>query len=193
MLIKKYLTTSAVLFSSLVSAAPYENITTDPLVLVSSSGVPKINGYKLQWSDNFSGAKGNLPSPQNWIIDQGTSYTGGPANWGTGEIQTYTNSSTNVALDGNGHLHITPQKDKSGAWTSARIETRRTNFAPPKNGKMIVQARIALPSQTAAKSQGIWSVIVIALLFNDTNGSRPAFWMLGANYRGNYQNWPCKN
>ena len=33
-----------------------------------------------------------LPSSANWIIDTGTSYPGGPANWGTGEIQSYTNS-----------------------------------------------------------------------------------------------------
>lgn len=158
MLINNYLTTSVLLLASLASAAP------------------KIPGYKLQWSDNFNGKKNSLPSAKNWIIDQGTSYPGGPANWGTGEIETYTNSPTNVALDGKGHLLITPRKSQTGAWTSARIETVRTDFAAPKHGRMIVQASIALPNHNAAQSQGIW----------------PAFWMLGANYRGNYQNWPCK-
>jgi len=153
------------------------HLTTIALVLVSlASAAPKIPGYKMVWSDDFKGPKNSLPSSKNWIIDQGTSYPGGPANWGTGEIQTYTNSLTNVALDGKGHLLITPRKSQSGSWTSARIETVRTNFAPPKNGRMVVQASIALPAMAASRSQGIWT----------------AFWMLGGKYRGDYQNWPCK-
>jgi beta-glucanase (GH16 family) len=126
------------------------------------------------WSDDFTGAANTLPSSSNWIIDTGTSYPGGPANWGTGEIQTYANSTTNVSHDGSGNLRITPIRNSSGGWTSARIETVRTNFKPPSGGVMRIEGRIQMPNVTGAAASGYW----------------PAFWALGAPYRGNYQNWP---
>lgn len=85
-----------------------------------------------------------------------------------------TSSTNNVALDGNGNLLITPRRDASGNWTSGRIETTRTDFQPPAGGKLRVEARIQMPNVTGAAAKGYW----------------PAFWMLGAPYRGNYQNWP---
>jgi len=125
------------------------------------TAVPSISGFTLQWSDDFTGSSGTLPSSSNWIIDTGTQYNSGcPAQWGTGEIETYTSSTKNVALDGNGHLAITPLKSSSGAWTSARIETVRNNFAPPANGRMIAQASIALPNLPASQSQGLWPAFV---------------------------------
>ncbi|GAA4674413.1 endo-1,3-beta-glucanase [Phytohabitans rumicis] len=126
------------------------------------------------WSDDFTGAANTLPSSANWIIDTGTSYPGGPANWGTGEIQTYTNSTSNVRHDGAGNLVITPIRNSSGAWTSSRIETVRTNFKPPTGGVLRIEGRIQMPNVTGAAASGYW----------------PAFWALGAPYRGNYQNWP---
>lgn len=135
---------------------------------------PTPSGWSLVWSDDFTGAANTLPSSSNWIIDTGTSYPGGPANWGTGEIQTYTNSTTNVSHDGSGNLRITPIRNSSGGWTSARIETVRTNFKPPSGGVMRIEGRIQMPNVTGAAAAGYW----------------PAFWALGAPYRGNYQNWP---
>jgi beta-glucanase (GH16 family) len=135
---------------------------------------PTPSGWSLVWSDDFTGAANTLPSSSNWIIDTGTSYPGGPANWGTGEIQTYTNSTTNVSHDGSGNLRITPIRNSSGGWTSARIETVRTNFKPPSGGVMRIEGRIQMPNVTGAAASGYW----------------PAFWALGAPYRGNYQNWP---
>src|SRR5918998_1536886 len=79
---------------------------------------PPPAGWSLVWSDDFTGANNTLPSSANWIIDTGTSYPGGPANWGTGEIQVYTNQTRNLALDGGGNLRITPLRD-GNTWTSA--------------------------------------------------------------------------
>ncbi|TBL27263.1 carbohydrate-binding protein [Verrucosispora sp. SN26_14.1] len=132
------------------------------------------SGWSLVWSDDFTGAAGTLPSSNNWIIDTGTSYPGGPPNWGTGEIQTYTNSTANVSHDGAGNLRITPLRDSSGRWTSARIETVRSNFKAPSGGILAIEGRIQMPNVTGAAASGYW----------------PAFWALGAPYRGNYQNWP---
>ncbi|MER5514120.1 glycoside hydrolase family 16 protein [Streptomyces sp. NPDC002763] len=138
----------------------------------SAPGVP--SGWSQVFLDDFNGTAGTGVSTSNWQYDTGTSYNGGPANWGTGEVETMTSSTTNVALDGSGNLKITPVRDASGNWTSGRIETTRTDFQPPAGGKLRVEARIQMPNVTGNAALGYW----------------PAFWMLGAPYRGNYQNWP---
>src|ERR1043165_83549 len=99
------------------------------------AAIPSIPGFTLTWSDDFIGTAGSLPNPSNWIVDTGTSYPGGPANWGTGEIQTYTSSPNNLRLNGNGVLQITAIKSASGQWTSARIETQRTDFMAQPGGR----------------------------------------------------------
>ncbi|MFE9443897.1 glycoside hydrolase family 16 protein [Streptomyces sp. NPDC006602] len=131
-------------------------------------------GWSQVFLDDFTGAAGAGVNTSNWQYTTGTSYPGGPANWGTGEVERMTNSTNNVSLDGNGNLRITPLRDAAGGWTSGRIETNRTDFQPPSGGKLRVEARIQMPNVTGTAAEGYW----------------PAFWMLGAPYRGNYQNWP---
>ncbi|GGW09980.1 endo-1,3-beta-glucanase [Streptomyces capoamus] len=131
-------------------------------------------GWTQVFADDFNGAAGSGVNTADWRYDTGTAYPGGAANWGTGEVETMTSSTSNVALDGNGNLLITPRRDASGHWTSGRIETNRTDFQPPAGGKLRVQARIRMPDVTGAAAKGYW----------------PAFWMLGAPFRGNYWNWP---
>ncbi|MFG1602717.1 carbohydrate-binding protein [Actinoplanes sp. NPDC049265] len=135
---------------------------------------PPPSGWTQVWADDFIGSANTLPSSSDWIIDTGTSYPGGPAQWGTGEIQTYTNSTANLAQDGSGNLRITPIKGSNGQWTSGRIETTRSNFKPPSGGVLRIESRLQMPNATGAEAAGYW----------------PAFWALGAPYRGNYQNWP---
>lgn len=132
------------------------------------------SGWSQVFLDDFNGTAGTGVSTANWQYDIGTSYPGGAANWGTGEVETMTNSTSNVSLDGSGNLRITPLRDSAGRWTSGRIETNRTDFQPPAGGKLRVEARIQMPNVTGAAAKGYW----------------PAFWTLGAPYRGNYQNWP---
>jgi beta-glucanase (GH16 family) len=145
-----------------VSVAAEANVPTPPA------------GWTTVWSDDFDGPNGSLPSGSNWIIDTGHGYPGGPGNWGTGEIQNYTNSPDNVALDGAGNLRITPRRDAAGNWTSARIETQRGDFKPPSGGVLAIESRIQMPNVTGDAALGYW----------------PAFWALGSPYRGNYWNWP---
>lgn len=137
--------------------------------------VPTPAGWTLQWSDDFTGTANTLPSTSNWIIDTGHGYSGGPTNWGTGEIQSYTSSTSNLALDGSGNLKITPIRDSSGNWTSGRIETQRADFKPASGSTLRIEGRIQMPNVTGTAALGYW----------------PAFWALGAPYRGNYQNWPA--
>ncbi|MCB5909906.1 glycoside hydrolase family 16 protein [Streptomyces pinistramenti] len=129
--------------------------------------------FQEVWHTDFDGAAGSRPSADDWITDTGTGYPGGPPNWGTGERQTYTDSPDNLQLDGDGHLKITARKD-GGTWTSGRIETRRADFAAPEGGKLRIEASIRLPEISGDQALGYW----------------PAFWTLGADFRGNYQNWP---
>lgn len=125
------------------------------------------------WRSDFDGPSGAPPSADDWIIDTGTGYEGGPPNWGTGETQTYTDDSANLSLDGDGKLKITALKD-GDTWTSGRIESKRTDFAAPEGGTMRIEASIKLPDVSGDEALGYW----------------PAFWTLGDEYRGNYWNWP---
>ncbi|GGP43568.1 carbohydrate-binding protein [Saccharothrix coeruleofusca] len=158
--------------AAVLAAAPAAVAVTTP----ANASVPSTPpGWTLQWSDDFTGAAGSLPSSSNWIFDLGHNYPGGPANWGTGEIQNYTNSPNNIKLDGAGNLRITALRDGAGNWTSARIETQRSNFKPPAGGKLAIEGRIQMPNVTGDAALGYW----------------PAFWALGSPYRGNYWNWPA--
>ncbi|MFF2467283.1 glycoside hydrolase family 16 protein [Streptomyces mirabilis] len=132
------------------------------------------SGWSQVFLDDFDGAAGSRVNSSNWQYTTGTSYPGGPAGFGTGEVETMTSSTDNVSLDGAGNLRITPRRDAAGNWTSGRIETNRSDFQPPAGGKLRVEARLQMPNVTGAAAKGYW----------------PAFWMLGAPYRGNWWNWP---
>ncbi len=146
-----------------------------PLSGVAQAAVPPTPpGWSLAWSDDFNGPNNTAPNANNWIVDTGHGYPGGPGNWGTGEIQRYTNDRNNLRLDGTGNLRIIPWRAANGEWTSARVETRRSNFKAPAGGVLRIEGRIQMPNITGAGALGYW----------------PAFWALGAPYRGNYWNWP---
>ncbi|MBJ6642647.1 family 16 glycosylhydrolase [Streptomyces sp. BSE7-9] len=141
----------------------------------SASVPPPPSGWTQVFADDFDGAEGSGVDTGNWRYATGTGYPGGPSNWGTGEIETMTSNPENVSLDGNGNLRITPRRDGAGNWTSGRIETNRDDFQPPAGGTLRVEARIQVPNVTGDAAKGYW----------------PAFWMLGAPYRGDYWNWPA--
>jgi len=110
------------------------------------------SGWSTVFSDAFSGASGSGIDSQ-WIYD-----TGAGSSFGTGEIETMTNSTANVHLDGNGHLDLTAI-NSGGNWTSGRVQTSSANVGAPAGGELEVTASIEQPSG----GPGYW----------------PAFWMLG--------------
>jgi beta-glucanase (GH16 family) len=127
--------------------------------------------WVIAWQDQFTGARGTLPGATNWVIDLGHGYGAGAAvNWGTGEVETATAKPDNVSLDGSGNLRMTATRDGAGNWFSSRIETRRSDSAPPKGGSLRFEARLKLP----AGGPGYW----------------PAFWALGAPFRPSNAVWP---
>lgn len=146
------------------------------LVAPAEAAVPPApSGMTLVFSDDFTGAAGTGLNRSNWLYATGTGYPGGAANWGTGEIETMTDSTANVYHDGTGNLVIKPIRDSAGRWTSGRVETQRTDFAAPAGGKMRIEGRIQQPNVTGAAAAGYW----------------PAFWALGDAARPvGATNWP---
>jgi hypothetical protein len=112
-------------------------------------------GWTTVFSDNFAGAAGSPVNSANWKYD-----TGPGSSFGTGEIETMTNSTNNVSLDGNGHLVI-KAIGSGGSWTSGRIQTNTANVGAPAGGELEVTASIEQPNPSSGL--GYW----------------PAFWMLG--------------
>ena len=116
----------------------------------------------ITWQDEFNGAAGAPVDGSKWKFDIG----GG--GWGNNEQEYYTNSTSNVSQDGQGHLAITARKENPAnyqchygtcQYTSGRILT--ADKFTQRYGRF--EASIKVP-----KGQGIW----------------PAFWMLGGS------NWP---
>jgi beta-glucanase (GH16 family) len=117
----------------------------------------ELPGWSLAWSDEFAGAAGSPVDPASWRPQVGGH------GWGNQELQYYTDSSANAALDGAGNLAITVRR------TDPQLRDRRFGGCPYTSARLVtkdrvsctyglVQARIRLP-----RGRGIW----------------PAFWMLG--------------
>jgi hypothetical protein len=157
----------ALLSAAVMAAGATAAVTLD--AQASAPGTPP--GWSQVFLDDFNGAAGSGVNG-NWRYTLGTQYPGGPAGFGTGEVETMTNSPQNVSLDGAGNLRITATNN--GGWHSGRIETNKEDFQPPAGGKLHVEARLQMPNVTGAAAMGYW----------------PAFWMLGTPYRSNYWSWP---
>nr|WP_274387473.1 family 16 glycosylhydrolase [Salsipaludibacter albus] len=125
---------------------------------------PGPDGWELAWSDEFDGPAGAPADPADWTYE-----TGGWG-WGNQELQYYTDSTDNAALDGDGNLVITAREvdDPAAAglpcWygdcthTSARLITEgKREFG---HGRWEARVKVA-------EGTGIW----------------PAFWSLGNDFR----------
>ncbi|WP_166789662.1 carbohydrate binding domain-containing protein [Cryobacterium fucosi] len=124
---------------------------------------PGPSDWVQSWSDEFEGPAGAPANPDNW------SYETGGWGWGNDELQYYTDSTDNAALDGNGNLVITareidPATTDLVCWygpctnTSARlISEQKQEF---EYGR--IESRVQVP-----KGSGIW----------------PAVWTLGNDFR----------
>jgi beta-glucanase (GH16 family) len=122
-------------------------------------------GFSLAWSDDFNGAAGTGLDTGTWRYDVGAG-----SGFGTGEIETMTNSTANVYQDGSGHLVLKALHsgtDPNTGWTSGRVETQADGFGAQAGGVVMMQASIQQPNVTTANGAGYW----------------PAFWMLGSPLR----------
>lgn len=130
-------------------------------MLLAGMSSPLATAQELLWSDEFD--SGSQPSPDVWSYDLGTGQNG----WGNWELQTYTNSPANAAVE-NGQLVITVRAMMSGddvvGFTSARIRTQDKLMV--RYGR--IEARIKMPDL----HRGLW----------------PAFWTLGNSF--SQVGWP---
>ena len=110
-------------------------------------------GWKEIWSDQFNGPVGSPVNTQKW------EYQVGHGIFGNGEVEVMTDSTSNVHLDGHGHLDITAIH-QGNQWTSGRIKSLQA-FTPEPGREVRVVASLRLPA--VAQGLGYW----------------PAFWMLG--------------
>jgi beta-glucanase (GH16 family) len=143
-----------------------------PLTQAASAGAapPPPSGFTQTWADDFNGAA-NTGVPSSLY-----KYDVGQGIFGTGEIETMTNSTANVFYDGGGHLLIRALhsgSDPRAGWTSGRIETQSASFGAAPGGVVRVESVIQQPNVSTANGAGYW----------------PAFWMLGNGLR-NGGTWP---
>lgn len=115
--------------------------------------------HAATFTDDFDGAAGSPPDASRWTHEIGDN------DGNNNELEYYTDSTDNAALDGNGHLVITARQGNPGGYdcwygscqyTSARLNTA-SSFTQAYGH---LEARIKLP-----RGQGMW----------------PAFWELGDN------------
>jgi chitodextrinase len=122
-------------------------------------------GFTTTWSDDFDGAANTGLDTGVWKYD-----TGPGSSFGTGEIETMTNSTTNVFHDGASHLVLRALHsgtNPTSGWTSGRIETQAATFGAPAGGVVRMESRIQQPDVNTTNGLGYW----------------PAYWMLGAPLR----------
>ena len=166
--LKKFLAVATLVVPVIAMAGVTSSATSTNDVTVNAAGT-------LLWSQTFTGAAGTQPSSSTWQAVTGS------GTYGTGEIETNTNSTANLYQDGLGNLVIkaictptsTPctssQQPMGANWTSARIWTM--GLRTFKYGQ--IEARIWMPS-------GSWNW--------------PAFWMMGENFLHKdtipADNWP---
>src|SRR5690606_38192689 len=70
------------------------------------------------WQQEFDGPAGAAPDSSVW------NHEVGDHGWGNKELQNYTTSRANSALDGQGNLVITARREADGSYTSARMTTK---------------------------------------------------------------------
>jgi len=124
---------------------------------------PGPSGWSMVWSDEFNEPAGTPPNPAYWSYEIGDGTVNGIPGWGNSELQYYTSSTENSAMDGNGNLVITVKEADDSLvcyygpceYSSARLISQyKAEFAYGR-----IESRILVPSGEA----GLW----------------PAFWSLG--------------
>jgi beta-glucanase (GH16 family) len=135
------------------------------------AGVPAPpSGFTLTWADAFNGDNGAGLDRDTYRYDTGN------GKFGTGEVETMTDSTRNVFHDGDGHLVLRALHgggDPDRGWTSGRFETQSDGFGADKGGVVRIQASIQQPLVDKSTGAGYW----------------PAFWMLGEGLRDG-GSWP---
>ena len=133
-------------FAGVVPAGSHViGVNTSSATSINTLYVDKLSAITGSIVDDFTGKSGAAPSDPLWGVRSGTGLDAG--------IETY--STSNVFLDGQGHLVVQAVRSKSGKYSSGWVWSKND----VSYGYGTLTARIKMP-----KGQGIW----------------PAFWLMGA-------------
>jgi hypothetical protein len=113
----------------------------------------------------FAGPAGGRPDPAVWGHDLGGN------GWGAGELQSYTSHAANAHLDGRGHLVV-----EAGRQTIVGTDGIRRRYT---SARLSTEGRLAVPPG---------SYVEATLKATTADGLRPAFWLIGSNFR--QVGWP---
>ncbi|MCU7727899.1 glycoside hydrolase family 16 protein [Actinoplanes sp. KI2] len=154
------------------AAKPATTTSKSPAARAKPATTTKPGGFATTFYDSFDGAAGTGLNRSRYRYD-----TGPGSKFGTGEIETMTDSTRNVFHDGQGHLVLRALhsgSDPGSGWTSGRFETESASFGAAKGGVVRMEASIRQPDVTRSNGAGYW----------------PAFWMLGNGLRAG-GTWPA--
>ena len=133
------------------------------------------SGWQLVWSDDFNGANNTLPSSGQLDHRHRHVLPRRPRQLGHRRDPDLHQQHRNLRHDGAGNLRDHPDQERHGSWTSARIETGPHRLQARRPGHPAHRGpHPDAQRHRRGRAAGYW----------------PAFWALGAPYRGNYQNWP---
>ena len=136
---------------------------------------PTPSGWSLVWSDDFTGARQHpavvrqLDHRHRHQLPRRPGQLGHRRDPDLHQQHRATSASTAPATCGSRRSATAPATGPRPASRPAAPTSR-----PPAGGVLRIEGRIQMPNVTGAAALGYW----------------PAFWALGAPYRGNYWNWP---
>jgi len=132
---------------------------------MTACGAGSSGGRTMVWSDEFSGPAGSAPDSSSW-----TPVTGGDG-FGNQELECYTSSRDNSALDGKGFLVISARKTPGHACSDGRVNDYTSARLTTKSLREFTHGTLTMRAKVPT-GVGIW----------------PAFWALGSNH--DTAGWP---
>jgi beta-glucanase (GH16 family) len=139
-------------------------------------------GWTLTWSDEFNAGDGTQPDPSKWNYDLGDGTSAGAPGWGNNELESYTNSTQNVVIQG-GNLVITARVNSDSSLTCATCPNSGNGACTYKTCGY-TSGRI----QTQGKFSQTYGRFEARIKIPAGSGVWPAFWMMGE--QTTQANWP---
>jgi beta-glucanase (GH16 family) len=144
-------------FSRLLATATLTAAVVAPAVATPASGASDVAIQATTFADEFNGPAGTGIDKSKWNVETGNN------SGNNHEYQYYTNSTSNAAMDGQGHLVITARKENPGNYQCWNGRCQYTSARFNTSGKFSQAYGHFEIRMKMSKGQGMW----------------PAFWMLG--------------
>jgi beta-glucanase (GH16 family) len=140
-----------------VSSLVMASLTTGSASGVPAAG-PDVGILATTFADEFNGPAGSPVDGSKWVLETGD-------NVNNHELQWYTNSTRNAAMDGQGNLVITARRENPGGFNCWYGSCQYTSARMNTSGRFTQTYGHFEARMRMSRGQGMW----------------PAFWMLGNN------------